>query len=263
MAKLISLLTALLFASICCASEPMYSPEIPGAVPAKLTECVGGFQRDKPAGDEVLDKNQSDFSCPSSAVKIHSERSAEGDFEYQEITIKDDSDDFTLVYGCSFEEPQVYVGDLNGDGRPDYLFLQGCGSMWHQWVAVALSSRGSYKAYGFYASYFNLKDAFFKGKKTATFIQSEQKQMPGNGHAFWLNRFFDINGPDISASKRFEPVIIQYTHKENHKVTRLLSLSQRQEVLKNPNFLKPQVLPSSVTDFKLHKSKFIRTEVDP
>jgi hypothetical protein len=140
----------------------------------------------------------------------------------------------------------VYAADLNGDGTSDYIVviwsggvgLAGC----HFGVTFLLSEGKSYVAIPADTFEFHPKDVFCIGKgRTPHFVRAqfvnlnETQTRDGKMHSFWVYRLYRFEkGRMVEANGDLPgfPKLVQYTFRDNHSETNLLSGEVKQKLIK-------------------------------
>lgn len=127
--------------------------------------------------------------------------------------------------------PEVYSGDLNGDGVPDFMVVKpgsGCGIAAEYCTGVFAFSEG--KDY-----YFTRINTMGLGPHDLV-LDPETKSFrlihtslcagmtpDGRYHSFWVHRFFKWEYGAFRKDPNFPPIWIQYLYRPNHEATKLLT----------------------------------------
>lgn len=133
---------------------------------------------------------------------------------------------------------QVYSGDFNQDGKPDFLAIKPSSG---NGLAGDLS-------FGLFA--FSTKHGFIFARVKSMRLGPEDLVMDpasntfrfihtafrngvasdGRSHSFWVHRFFEWQDGRFQLDERLQPVWIQFLHRENHEPTKLLTPALKKKI---------------------------------
>jgi hypothetical protein len=130
----------------------------------------------------------------------------------------------------------VLEGDLNRDGLPDYVIVEpsggnGLASEYCHAIFV-LSSKSGYVVTKLNTMGFDPKDLLQLGTGQANlvhtwFVSAEEATPNGKYHNYWVYHFLKVRGTKLVFDAARKPIWIQYTLKQNHTPTRLVSSEQK------------------------------------
>ena len=126
---------------------------------------------------------------------------------------------------------EVYSGDFNGDGIPDFLMVKpgsGCGLAAEYCAGVFAFSED--KHYRFtrirtmgLGPYDLVLDPATKSFRLIHTSFRSAMSSDGRYHSFWVHRFYEWNGVGFQLDPKISPVWIQYLTRTNHEPTKLLT----------------------------------------
>ena len=138
------------------------------------------------------------------------------------------------------EFSEVYLGDFNGDGKPDLMAVKysgGCGLAAEYCTGVFAFSDGTESNYQFtrIRSMDLSPSSLVIDPATRQFrlVQTSFRQglaTDGRYHSFWVHRFFIWTGNAFIPDTSLPPVWIQYLERSNHEPTKLLTPALEQKV---------------------------------
>ncbi len=144
--------------------------------------------------------------------------------------------------------PQIWGGDLNGDGQEDFIvrvWLGGCGTIYTFGgnIAFILSTNSGYRATTVQTLWSGTE--YFvdlKGDGRCQFIHTSfvqgwpERSRDGKFHNYWVYNVLEIAGSRLLLTEKLDrrfPKWIWYTHKPNHKDTTLLTSEQKERLWKS------------------------------
>ncbi len=130
---------------------------------------------------------------------------------------------------------EVYSGDFNGDGIPDFLMVKpgsGCGLAAEYCTGVfAFSENKRYRFTRINTMGLGLHDLVLDpaSKSFRLIHTSFRSAMSSDGryHSYWVHRFYEWNGVNFQLDPNISPVWIQYLTRANHEPTKLLTPSAK------------------------------------
>ncbi len=149
--------------------------------------------------------------------------------------------DFVLGPGLT----AVYSGDLNNDGKPDFIVVKydgGCGlAAEYETGLFAFSDGNDYRLTRVRTMDLSPDDLVIDPKtKQFRFIQTSFRQgkaLDGEYHSFWIHRFYMWQGVHFQEDSATLPVWIQYLDRPNHEPTKLLTPALKQKAWdEDPDF---------------------------
>ncbi|MEI6194778.1 MAG: hypothetical protein WCS42_10655 [Verrucomicrobiota bacterium] len=150
------------------------------------------------------------------------------------------------------DQMEVFSGDLNGDGPPDFIinvWSGGCGlAADGSEVTFLLSGKGGYRASSFYLYGFGNQDLVrFKAGGPVYFIFNDlignggEKTRDGRDHNFWVYDLYRIDGNRFVPADAEQPGFpkwVWFTNKANHEEATQLSPDQKNRLLMKRSFIK-------------------------
>lgn len=126
---------------------------------------------------------------------------------------------------------EVYSGDFNGDGLPDFMAIKGgtgCGLAAEYCTGVfAFSGQQGYRFTRIHTMGLGPQDLIIDpATKSFRLIHTSfcsAKSLDGRDHSFWVHRFFLWDGSGFQVDPKLSPVWIQYLNRPNHEPTKLLT----------------------------------------
>jgi hypothetical protein len=141
----------------------------------------------------------------------------------------------------AFDLADVYSGDLNGDGKPDFVAVRysgGCGLAADYCTGVFAFSDGDRNGNGYKFTHIRSMDL----SATDLLIDPATKQfrlvqtsfrgatsLDGRNHNFWVHRFYMWNGSSFITDSTLSPVWIMYLYRPNHEPTTMLTPELKQK----------------------------------
>jgi hypothetical protein len=130
---------------------------------------------------------------------------------------------------------EVYSGDFNGDGIPDFLMVKpgsGCGLAAEYCTGVfAFSEDKHYRFTRIRTMGLGPHDLVIDpATKSLRLIQTSfRSAMSSDGryHSFWVHRYYNWNGIAFQLDAKRSPVWVQYLTRTNHEATKLLTPSAK------------------------------------
>ena len=168
-----------------------------------------------------------------------------GDFPTVKLEVAEDADFATVAvrwpdgrvfksYCDAAPSPfaeEVYSGDFNGDGLPDFLMVKpgsGCGLAAEYCTGVFAFSEDKHyrftriRTMGLGPHALVLDPAAKSFRLIHTSFRSAMSS-DGRYHSYWVQRFFEWNGVGFQLDPKRSPVWIQYLTRTNHEPTKLLT----------------------------------------
>jgi len=138
---------------------------------------------------------------------------------------------------------EVYSGDLNGDGIPDFVMVKpgsGCGLAAENCTGVfAFSEDKSYRFTRIHTMGLGVHslviDPHSKAFRLIHTSFHSGKTTDGRYHSFWVHRFFEWNGVAFCQDAKIPPVWIQYLYRPNHEPTKLLTPALKVKIWQEDN----------------------------
>jgi len=140
---------------------------------------------------------------------------------------------------------EVYSGDFNGDGVPDFMLVKpgsGCGLTAELCTGVfAFSENDGYrftriKAMGLGTHSLAIDPETKKFRLIHASFRTGTSSDKRN-HSFWVHRFFEWSGVGFQPDTKLEPIWIQYLDRPNHEPTKLLTPKLKETIwAKDSNF---------------------------
>ena len=171
-------------------------------------------------------------SSPGKFPTIHLELPSDADYGTVVLHFPDGG---TLKTYCDaapspFRE-EVYSGDFNGDGKPDFLVVKpgsGCGLSAEDCTGIfAFSEDDSYRFTRIHTMGLGPHDLVIDPTtKSFRLIHTSFRQALCSDrryHSFWVHRFFEWNGVSFQQDSKIPPVWIQYLNRPNHEPTKSLT----------------------------------------
>ena len=131
---------------------------------------------------------------------------------------------------CASAE-EVYSGDFNGDGIPDFLMVKpgsGCGLAAEYCTGVFAFSNG--KDYQFtrirtmgLGPHNLVLDPATKSFRLIHTSFLSAMSTDGRDHSYWVHQFYEWNGTSFRLDPKISPVWIQFLTRTNHEPTKLLA----------------------------------------
>lgn len=142
---------------------------------------------------------------------------------------------------------QAYYGDLNHDGRQDFIIFDwsmGCGlAAGNCDVTFVLSKKDTYNITTIFTMFPDAHDFVdIKGNGTCQFIHTSfiygYKGKDGKEHNYWVYNLLDITGSHVVLNNDLDksfPKWVWYSFKPNHSETTLLTKEQKQRLWRAHN----------------------------
>lgn len=231
-----------------------YGPFPPEHEPAAITldECKLAYEI-KPAGNEINGAIRRYRLTAAEPSRKQIELVLRGITNGWEINLRDAQDrnlmPASFTNRMTTSQMEVFSGDLNGDGEPDFIvnvWSGGCGlAADGSEVTFLLSSKDGYRATSFYLYAFGHKDLVrFKPAGPVYFIFNDlissdgEKTRDGRAHNFWVYDLLRIDGNRFvpaNAERPGFPKWIWFTNRDNHTETTQLSQAQKNRLLMKRN----------------------------
>ncbi|MGO8836430.1 MAG: hypothetical protein ACLP7I_08420 [Limisphaerales bacterium] len=132
---------------------------------------------------------------------------------------------------------EVYSGDFNGDGIPDFLMVKpgsGCGLAAQYCTGVFAFSNG--KDYQFtrirtmgLGPHDLVLDPATKSFRLIHTSFLSAMSTDSRSHSYWVHRFYEWNGTSFRLDPKLSPVWIQFLTRTNHEPTKLLTSEAKVE----------------------------------